>query len=666
MTTDSILGPAMAYAKHGWRVFPVHGVRSDRSCTCGKVNCDDVGKHPWTRNGFKDASIDPDTIRNMFRGKSDANIGIATGLVSNLLVVDWDPRNDGQRPDTLPETMEVLTGGGGGHLYFRTDVALRSKTSVKPGIDIKADGGYVVAPPSRHASGRNYEWEVEHHFEDIELAEVPEAVISYLGREVVVPSAQETRHYQRGQRNNFLTSIAGTLRQKGIGEEALKQSLLLLNSASCNPPLPDAEVASIAKSVSRYEPGAVAPDRTALVLCAADADETPVEWLWDRRIPVGCMVGIEGDPGLGKSTITCQIAAAITRGTPLPDSLTPCGEPGNVLFLTSEDDPGQVVKGRLRDAGADLNRVHFVLGVISRDSEGTEPEDLITLLDLDKIEEQMEKLKPRLIIIDPLQAYIPPDVDMHRANETRPILARVAILLKQHNAAAIVVRHLSKSSKGQGGIHRGLGSMDIAAAVRSLLTVSNHPDDEDDDGRRVIVHGKSNYGQKAETIGFSFGDNGFTWDGVLPRIRESHVRASESSVPRKATGGRKYREECSNWLLDELKEGPKTRGELLRACNFGEGTLKRAADELGVIRKRPEKVGEQGIWRLPTPGDTESSKENLSGPTSDNPEKPRETPSEQLSTPDGFGPTQTPASAECPERPECGVNSEDESEPFAQ
>jgi hypothetical protein len=256
----------------------------------------------------------------------------------------------------------------------------------------------------------------------------------------------------------------------------------------------------------------------------------------------------------------------------------------------------------------------------------------------------MEKLKPMLIIIDPLQAYVPADVDMHRANETRPLLTRLAILLKRYKTAAIVVRHLSKSSKGQGGIHRGLGSMDITAAVRSLLTVSNHPDDEDDDGRRVVVHAKSNYGQKAETIGFSFGDNGFSWDGVLPRIRESHVRASEASVPKKATGGRKYREECSTWLLDQLTDGPKTRGELLRTCEFGEGTLKRAADELGVIRERPTKVGEQGIWRLPTTTDTEASNDNLSGPTSEDLEEQREKGSGQSSSFESSGLTQTPDS----------------------
>jgi KaiC/GvpD/RAD55 family RecA-like ATPase len=624
MTTDNILSHGLAYANRGWPVFPVHGVRGDGACTCGKSGCQRVGKHPWTKNGLKDATTDQATIRSLFADKPGANIGIVTGTISGLLVVDWDPRNGGERPPMLPETMEVLTGGGGGHIYFRLSEPARSKSDVMPGIDIKADGGYVVAPPSRHASGRGYEWEVNHHYEEVEVADVPAEVLALLNPNQVPTPVSESRTYREGGRNEFLTSIAGFLRQKGIGEARIAEHLLLLNSSSCAPPLQEGEVIGIAKSISRYEPGADTSTKTALMLRASDADETPIEWLWDGRIPLGYMVGIEGDPGVGKSTVTCRIAAAVTRGVSLIDSLTPCNTPRDVIFLSAEDDPGQVMKGRLREAGADLDRVHFMLGLVARDSQDTEPEGLVTLMDLGVIEEQLERLTPALLVIDPLQAYFPSGVDMNRANETRPILTRLGHVLKRCGTSAIIVRHLSKSSKGENGVHRGLGSMDISGAIRSLLSVSNHPDDIDDEGRRVIIHTKSNYGPRAQTIGFSFDDDGFRWDGVLPEIRESDARASEVSTPRRPRPAGHVRKSCRDWLEDTLRDGPKSKKEIEAACEFSSETLSRAADQLGVQKIKQKGFAGTSMWYPPH---WEIPKDTGTDMMDGNTDKPRENPS---------------------------------------
>ena len=649
MNCSTTLQHALSYASRGWHVFPVHGITDQGTCTCENSGCGSPGKHPWTPKGFKDASVAPNVIRNLFASRPGANIGIRTGAVSKLLVVDWDPRNGGERPETLPETAEVLTGGGGGHLYFAIDGPVASKSGVRKGIDIKADSGYVVAPPSRHASGRSYEWELSHHFEEVPLADAPSEVLAYLQRTQDASSSTDGRTYRRGQRNEFLMSLAGSMRRKGLDLKLIRQSLTTINAQCCLPPLEEKEVFAIAKSVTRYDPQRVPPELIPLLLRASDADETPIEWLWDLRMPLGCMVGLEGDPGLGKSTVTTRIAAAVTRGKPLPDSTTPSGEPANVLFMNAEDDPGRVMKPRLREAGADLSRVHFILGLISSDSEEQEPEHPITLIDLDKLEETMDQYKPKLLVIDPLQAYFPSDRDMHRANETRSVLEYLNRLLRKHDACALVIRHLSKSSTGQSGVYRGLGSMDISGALRSILALSNHPEDVDDEGRRVLVQPKSNYGPHANTIGFSLGEHGFQWDGVCLLIRESHVRASAEAKPKKPSGGRAYLEDAVAWLNKELKEGPKSRGELLKESPYGEGTIKRAADVLGVIRTRPTKVGQQGIWHLPDP---DSPKDTPSGPTDENSEKPRETPSGQPSENEVSGPTETGSGLTLDEDPE--------------
>ena len=157
---------ALACAERGWRTFPVN-----------------EDKSPATKHGFKDASSDPGRIREMWRSAPEAGVGIRTGAASGLVVLDVDPKSGGDETlyeleavhGHLPETIEVLTGGGGRHLYFRHPggEVRCSAGKLGPGLDIRADGGYVVAPPSRHPRGGTYEWEVSHLPEDTELAEAP-------------------------------------------------------------------------------------------------------------------------------------------------------------------------------------------------------------------------------------------------------------------------------------------------------------------------------------------------------------------------------------------------------------------------------------------------------------------------------------------------------------
>ncbi|MDP8237679.1 MAG: bifunctional DNA primase/polymerase [Candidatus Hatepunaea meridiana] len=171
MSHSDMLDAAMKYASYGWAVFPVHSIR-DGKCTCGKSNCTSPGKHPLTRHGFHDAATDSEIIYHWWKKNPWANIAIATGEISGrLMVIDIDRKPDrmvnGEETweeieQDCPATVEVLTGGGGRHLYFiyPDHVDLKSGTNVLgPGVDIRADGGYVLAPPSLHASGRRYEWE---------------------------------------------------------------------------------------------------------------------------------------------------------------------------------------------------------------------------------------------------------------------------------------------------------------------------------------------------------------------------------------------------------------------------------------------------------------------------------------------------------------------------
>lgn len=271
------LGPAGLRRLEYWsgaglKLFPVHEpVGGEVSCSCGRGSCSHAGKHPRTRNGHKAATSDLNTITEWLQRWPQSNWGIATGAASGVLVLDIDPRNGGDESlrqlvaqyGELPETPEIATGGGGRHFYFRHPGPLvRSRANLCPGIDIKADGGYVVAPGSLHASGQRYSEVVA--LGEIDFAAVPSWLTSLIegGNDPLrhqahgTPAAASCDGVPEGGRNNFLASQAGAMRRRGMSEDAIASALLVENNDRCKPPLPDHEVRAIAASISRYEPAA--------------------------------------------------------------------------------------------------------------------------------------------------------------------------------------------------------------------------------------------------------------------------------------------------------------------------------------------------------------------------------------------------------------------------
>lgn len=167
---------AVGYAARGWATFPLHSIRAGR-CSCRRQDCSHPAKHPLTRHGLRDATTSAEQIRTWWGRWPWANVGILTGAASGLVVIDIDPDSGGEQSLTrleslmgsLPETLTVSTGGGGRHLFYahpspglvelrNTAGRLPGVAEALPGLDLRGDGGYVVAPPSRHASGQSYEW----------------------------------------------------------------------------------------------------------------------------------------------------------------------------------------------------------------------------------------------------------------------------------------------------------------------------------------------------------------------------------------------------------------------------------------------------------------------------------------------------------------------------
>ena len=294
------------------------------------------------------------------------------------------------------------------------------------------------------------------------------------------------------------------------------------------------------------------PEKEELVpmLCYEDIEQTSVEWLWFPYIPFGKLTIVQGNPGEGKTYFAMMLTAACTNRKLFPNMEDI--EPFNVIYQTAEDGMGDTIKPRLVEAGADLSRVMVI----------DDSEEALTLSD-DRIEKAVRQNHVRLVIIDQVQAFIGADVDMNRANEVRPVFRKLGMIAEKTGCAIVLIGHLNKSS-GTQSTYRGLGSIDIMAAVRSLIFIGKV---RKDPTTRVLIHEKSSLAPPGETMAFKLGDEeGFRWVGAY------EISADE--------------------LLDG-KEGKATETKLERGTKLIRELL---ADKKEIsIRELDEKAKEQGI-----------------------------------------------------------------------
>lgn len=218
-----------------------------------------------------------------------------------------------------------------------------------------------------------------------------------------------------------------------------------------------------------------------------DVVSKEVEWLWYPYIPYGKITIVEGDPGEGKTTLVLKLAAALSRGLPLPCDDDRERESIHIIYQTAEDGIDDTIKPRLEKAGADCSMIRVI----------DENEKELSMTD-DRLEQAIVETGARLVILDPIQAYIGAKVDMYRANEIRPVLNHLGMIAEKYNCAIVLIGHMNKAA-GSKSTYRGLGSIDIQATARSVLLVARL---RDKPNIRIMAHDKSSLAPTGDAIGF--------------------------------------------------------------------------------------------------------------------------------------------------------------------
>ena len=315
----------------------------------------------------------------------------------------------------------------------------------------------------------------------------------------------------------------------------------------------------------------------------AEIAEEKVEFLTFPYIPLGKLSLITGDPNVGKTHIALAIAAAITTGEPLPwEPEQSKHEPGSVIFESMEDGYGDTIKPRLLRLGADCNRVHVI-------NTGLQP----LTLDDPRIERAIVKTGAKLVIFDPLTAYCN-GFEINGSGGIRPILTRLADVAAQTNCAIVCICHLNKS--GGKSQYRTLGSIDISAIARSVLTVGKLPDDEE---IRCFVHGKSNLTAPGKSQAFAFGaDSRLEWLGDYP-ITLDELLDGKRSPKKQQEKQPSQLDIASQFITTAISNGVSAAAEiktLAEGAGISKNTLDRAKSALGV---KSVKYGNNWHWAIP-------------------------------------------------------------------
>lgn len=346
------------------------------------------------------------------------------------------------------------------------------------------------------------------------------------------------------------------------------------------------------RSANGGRPGPRRGRAPAGVVRLSEVEPERVRWLWPGRIPLGKPTLVDGDPGLGKSTMLIGLAARLSIGARMPDGSEPeVDGPAGTVLLTAEDGLGDTVRPRLDAAGGDPDRVAVLKHVPDGDPD-QEPR-LPHIGDTPDLAYAIQVVGARLLVVDPLMAFLPSDVNSHRDQDVRRALAPLAELAEETGVAVVAVRHLNKSG-GSNPKYRGGGSIGLIGAARSALLVAEDPDAPDT--RRILAPIKANNSAPAPSLAYTLQPTG---NGAVRVSWEGEAEHGASDLLDRPTGEeRTARDEAAHILREELGDGRRPVEELRHVADdlgVSWSTVERAKRRLGVESVR-EGFGDEGTW----------------------------------------------------------------------
>ena len=592
MPETQFLSAALALAELGYKVFPLSpGTKVPR---------------PGSR-GLLDATSDPTSIEAWWSAVPDANIGL---LTDDLAVIDADNH---AWPTEEALARELATGlvqrtpRGGRHYVFRQPPGASVRCSagkVAEGVDVRANGGYIVAAPSI-VEGKRYEL-VSGDWSDMPV--LPSSILALIDRPAtwqIAKPAEPGNVIAEGGRNDALFRMGCRMRQTGHTKDEIAAALLQTNRDRCRPPQSPSEVHKIAEQAARYEPDQI---RTMVVeghedplspsgpvvVRLSEVAPMPVEWLWPGRIAVGKLTLIAGDPGLGKSFLTLDLAARKSAGKPWPDSPRLANPAGAVVLLSAEDDLADTIRPRLDAAGADVSRIVAIQG-ISVGSGNVRTFNFES--DLAYLETTINQTPGcQLVVVDPISAYIG-EKDSHKNAAMRGLLSPLTKLAERTRVGIVAVTHLNKGAGGP-ALYRATGSLAFIAAARAGWVVAK---DKGDARRRLFLPVKNNLAEDVSGLAFKIESGRVEWESQPVSVTADDALAIEQATG-EATGDRHA---VVDWLSQLLAAGPMPQKDIADAASghgFTMSQVRRAKQRLGVEARREGGLGGKGHWVWFVPG----------------------------------------------------------------
>lgn len=600
MNEGEVLKAALEYAGFGWAVFPVHSIVNNK-CTCGQPKCG--GKHPRTPRGCKDATTDESIIKGWWSRWPDANVAIATGKISNLVVLDIDPKNNGMASARkliekceIPYSCQVMTGGNGYHIYFAYPDGVEVKNTTRlgglSGIDVRADGGYVVAPPSNHVSG-HYRWREGYHYQEVRLAEPSPKLLDYFcnprkliddtkkvdGAQLPLPQnpagwvESTLGTLSEGNRNDSFAKITGKLHRGGL--EA-KEIITLLEPHAERAHFPLVELEKEVEGICRRYPNNVKDSpkeelELKPVAFSEMVEPPPQESLIGNLIPKHHVSLMYGDGGHGKSYVALSLGFHIATGQP---------------FIGMTTDKNKVLYCDWELSAEDHARRGFSL---ARGMGLTKPPENIYYLQMNqslgvvfpKLRQMICHMGIGMVIIDSLG--LAAGVDPESAKQIIPIFADI----KSLGVTSLILDHQSKLQSGQ--MYRSktpFGSAFKGNLSRAVFQLRKTGDD-DTGMKLVLTPTKSNFGALSKHIPLRL-----VFDKGEIRIEESELTVDELEYL-----------SVSQQILEVLRAHEQlTKAEIAEMCDLNPNSV---ANELSKLKRtgrvivKDEKKGNAPIYDLP-------------------------------------------------------------------